>query len=671
MPLNQVAQGRQEAPILTQTRLSSAVPSRLCVRLRTSSGTRGSAAAQRRDTRAQGSMTAGDPGAGTRDPSPALPTPRPLSGLRCALPLPGDGRDPGGGAGAEGPPGRSARPQPESVSMSAEGGSGDGGRRAVQDELEEAVAAHAAREQTAEYSDDFESDEDGILNGTEEELNESNSCAGSTIKSIVVENPLSDDDTSQKIADLEDEAADDLTLSFHEKKQMLLDGEIVEGDRKEECLENQNEGDDRKNNQECPAAEEVLYDKSDEYNNLSIHESEKKTNQEVYKPEPEPQVPRTRNASASAQDQKISTSDLKLEDSSTKSSSAIEVMMSTVYEKTKKLEKSADDSLDEMVKTAEGQLVTDTIQELSENEESKNTSKVSVKLFETKESVLQSPRTFLPDRTLPSGDLKKKTKAVPSAAPVSSQYLGTLKVLEDKSVQKNTTEFEKADSLRAAVYQNWLEKKKVFLKELKKNEQKKAENLKSNTEKKDAVKREEAIASFEAWKKKKGREAKKLNEKKKLEELQRKKVAEQNEEKTEAAQKAFEKWKERKLEYLREKNRKEKQSERIRKKKEEELIAEKKRDSLSAVEKWNEKKEEFVKQKKEEKIRERRKQEMQQAEKEEKSKKALEEYEKWLEKKERREQLEKKKKKKLQAVHGDEVSSPWSPPGKVTYSMNY
>lgn len=40
------------------------------------------------------------------------------------------------------------------------------------------------------------------------------------------------------------------------------------------------------------------------------------------------------------------------------------------------------------------------------------------------------------------------------------------------------------------------------------------------------------------------------------------------------------------------------------------------------------------------------------------------------EKKERREQLEKKQK-KLQAVHGDEAPSPWSPPGKVTYSRNY
>lgn len=56
---------------------------------------------------------------------------------------------------------------------------------------------------------------------------------------------------------------------------------------------------------------------------------------------------------------------------------------------------------------------------------------------------------------------------------------------------------------------------------------------------KEAVKREEAIASFEAWKKQKGREAKKLSKQKKLEELQKKKAAEQNEEKTEAAQKVM------------------------------------------------------------------------------------------------------------------------------------
>ncbi|KAM9295572.1 microtubule-associated protein 9 [Morus bassanus] len=569
--------------------------------------------------------------------------------------------------------------------MSGEGGGrrAAGRRGAVQDELQEAISAHAAREQTAEYSDDFESDEDGLLNSIGEELNESNSGAESTKKSAGVESPPSHDDASQKAADLENKAAADLTLSFHEKKLqqiMLLESENVQGDRKdgeEECLENQNEGGDRKNNEGCSAAEEVPCDnsESDRCNDLPIRELQKKGNEEENKPIPKPRVHRTRNASASDKDQKISTSDLKPEDSSRKFPSVTEVMMTIGYKKTKKLEKSTDDNSDEMVKIVEGQTVTDTIQNVSgndqsEHEEAENTPKDPLKLSETKERVLQDPKDSLFNRSLSSALLKKKAKAVPSATPVSSQYLGTLKVLEDKHVQKNSTEFGKADSLRAAVFQNWLEKKRVVLLELKRIEKKKAENLRNNTEKKEAVKREEAIASFEAWKKKKGIEAKKLSEKKKLEELKKKKAAEQNEEKTEAAQKAFEKWKERKAECLREQSRKEKQSERIRKKKEEEMVAEKKRDSMSAVEKWNEKKEKYMKQKKVEKILERRKQEIQQAKKEEKNKKAMEEYERWLEKKERREQLEKKQK-KLQAVYGDEAPTPWSPPGKVTYSRNY
>ncbi|XP_074679069.1 microtubule-associated protein 9 isoform X3 [Strix aluco] len=484
--------------------------------------------------------------------------------------------------------------------MSGEGG----GRRAVsrrsavEDKPQEAISAHAAREQTAEYSDDFESDEDGMINGIGEELNESNSGAESTKKSVAVESPLSDDDDSQK-TDLKNEAADDLTLSFHEKKLqqiMLLESENIQDDRKdgeEECLESRNEGDDRKNNEECSAAEVPCDNsESDPCNDLPIHEVQKKRNQEENKPIPKPRVHKTRNASASDQDRKISTSDLKLEDNSQKSPSVTEVTMTTVCEKTKKLEKSTIDSSDETLKIVEGQIVTDTIQEVSVNDQSecgeaKNTSKDSVKkLSEAKERVLQNLKAALSDRSLSSAHLKKKAKAVPPATPISSQYLGSLKVLEDKHTQKNGTEFDKADSLRAAVFQNWLEKKRVFLLELKRTEKKKAENLRNNAEEKEAVKREEAIASFEAWKKKKGSEAKKLSEKKKFEELKKKKAAEQNEEKAEAAQKAFEKWKERKVEYLREQSRKEKQSERIRKKKEEELVAEKKRDSVSAVEKW-------------------------------------------------------------------------------------
>lgn len=73
-------------------------------------------------------------------------------------------------------------------------------------------------------------------------------------------------------------------------------------------------------------------------------------------------------------------------------------------------------------------------------------------------------------RSLSSAHLKKKAKAVPSATPISSQYLGTLKVLEDKRVQKNSTKFDKADSLRAAVFQVDPESKQI------KNEQNNQQN---------------------------------------------------------------------------------------------------------------------------------------------------------------------------------------------------
>ncbi|XP_064273521.1 microtubule-associated protein 9 isoform X4 [Passer domesticus] len=447
----------------------------------------------------------------------------------------------------------------------------------IKPELQEAISDYATSKEKDEYPDDFESDEDGMLNGIGKESNSGSTSTGRSVAG----SPVLNDDALQKAVDLEKEAADDLSLSFHEKKLQQI---------------------------------------------MVLEDQDQKT---------------------------VSTSDLKLEDNDRKSPSV--------------------DSSDGMMKITEEQKIADTMQEVSVNDQSehgeaKNTSKNSVKkLSEIKERVLQNPKASLSDRSTTSVHLKRKGKAVPSTSPVSSQYLGSVKVLEDKCVQKKSPEFNKVDDLRAAVYQNWLEKKKLLLLELKRSEKEKAEILRSNTEKKEALKREESIACYEAWKKKKDKEARKLNEKKKLEELEEKKPAEQNKEKTEAAQAAFKKWKERKVEYLKEQSRKEKQSEKVRKKIEEDLVAEKRRVSVSAVEKWNEKKEEYIKKKKVEKFLEKRKREMQQAKKEEKSEKAMEEYERWLENKMRTEQLEKYQK-KLQAVHGNEMSPPWRPPGKVTYS---
>nr|KAF6480990.1 microtubule associated protein 9 [Molossus molossus] len=250
----------------------------------------------------------------------------------------------------------------------------------------------------------------------------------------------------------------------------------------------------------------------------------------------------------------------------------------------------------------------------------------------------------------------------------SSHYLGTLKVLDQKPLQKQNIEPDRADNIRAAVYQEWLEKKKIYINEKHRIKRIESENLRIQNEQKRAAKREEALASFEAWKAMKEKEAKKIAARKRLEDKNKKKTEEENAARKEEAQQAFERWKEKKMEYLREKNKKEKEYERAKKQKEEEAIAEKRRDNLTAVEKWNEKKEALFKEKGKEKISEKRKEELKKAEKKDKDKQAIDEYEKWLEKKERQERIERKGKKRHSFLE-NEALPPWSPPSRAVFSQ--
>nr|XP_051675888.1 microtubule-associated protein 9 isoform X3 [Oryctolagus cuniculus] len=271
-------------------------------------------------------------------------------------------------------------------------------------------------------------------------------------------------------------------------------------------------------------------------------------------------------------------------------------------------------------------------------------------------------------RLMTSDFLKKSSSARRSpSTTTSSHYLGTLRVLDQKPSQKPSLEPDKADSIRAAVYQEWLEKKNVYLHEMHRIKRIESENLRIQNEQKRAAKREEALASFEAWKAMKEKEAKKIAAKKRLEEKNKKKTEEENAVRKGEALQAFEKWKEKKMEYLKEKNRKEKEYQRAKKQKEEETVAEKKKDNLTAVEKWNEKKEAFFKQKEKEKINEKRKEELKRAEKKDKDKQAIDEYEKWLEKKERQERIERKQKKRHSFLE-NEALPPWSPPSRTVIS---
>ncbi|XP_003803051.1 microtubule-associated protein 9 [Otolemur garnettii] len=271
-------------------------------------------------------------------------------------------------------------------------------------------------------------------------------------------------------------------------------------------------------------------------------------------------------------------------------------------------------------------------------------------------------------RLMTSEFLKKSNckRRTPSAS-TSSHYLGTLKVLDQRPSQKQNIEPDKADAIRAAVYQEWLEKKNTYLHEMHRIKRIESENLRIQNEQKRAAKREEALASFEAWKAMKEKEAKKIAAKRRLEEKNKKKTEEENALRKGEALQAFEKWKEKKMEYLKEKNKKEKEYERAKKQKEEEIVAEKKKDNLTAVEKWNEKKEAFFKQKEKEKINEKRKEELKRAEKNDKDKQAINEYEKWLENKERQERIERKQNKRHSFLE-NEALPPWSPPSRTIFS---
>ncbi|KAM7167465.1 microtubule-associated protein 9 isoform 6-T6 [Macrochelys suwanniensis] len=489
-------------------------------------------------------------------------------------------------------------------------------RTTFQDELQEAISARAARQQTAEYSDDFDSDEDAE-NVSISALNDRYKPSPQPRSVLRKSSHVEDKD----VARAEDKASSSYRLpSFSAPSSLTRLSDKITSEKRALA--------------ESPSPEGPWLTSSSPPFPIHFHSADETSGDSNL-------LMCGEGSPSKGQDQTEDDDcrDLKLENNGRKSPSVIELMMTTVYEKTKKLQKSTNDQLEENLQRLEEKLFADGIKEMSLNDKSEDMAEVSTsedldkKEFEYKETLSEKVRPSSSSRSLSSTYLKKAGKTIPPSTTTSSQYLGTLKVLDNKHLQKYSAELDKADSLRAAVYQDWLEKKRVFLLELQRIKRNKAENLKNANEKKEATKKEEAIASFEAWKAMKEREAKKkLAEKKKLEELKKRRAAEQNEEKKEEAQKAaFEKWKEKKAEYLREQSRKEKRAERIKKKKEEEAIAEKKRDSMSAVDKWNEKKEEFVKQKKTEKIQEKRQQEIEQVEREEKDKRAMEEYERWLE----------------------------------------
>uniref|UniRef100_V9KGH8 Microtubule-associated protein 9 n=1 Tax=Callorhinchus milii TaxID=7868 RepID=V9KGH8_CALMI len=245
------------------------------------------------------------------------------------------------------------------------------------------------------------------------------------------------------------------------------------------------------------------------------------------------------------------------------------------------------------------------------------------------------------------------------------RYLGTLKILDIMSPGNATSNLENADTIRASIYQEWLQKKTQQLYEAHKNKRLNEQQEKEKKQKEKIEGKEEAKASFDAWMVKKENVLKETCKKKK-EEVQKKiKEAAEKEERREIAKKAvFEKWKQEKDEYLKEKCKKQRQIEIEKKKQEEEKISEKKTASLTAFQKWSEKKEVLIKRKLKEKIQEeQRKKHEEEYIKYEKEETALAVYEEWLEKKEQQEKREKSEKKIMHFLNCE--PPPWSPPNKT------
>ncbi|XP_074549694.1 microtubule-associated protein 9 [Halichoeres trimaculatus] len=246
---------------------------------------------------------------------------------------------------------------------------------------------------------------------------------------------------------------------------------------------------------------------------------------------------------------------------------------------------------------------------------------------------------------------------------VESKYLGSLKVL-DRKVSLQESQPQAADSVRAAIYQEWLQKKKEKTKEnmhLKEKE----ETLKEKKKMCEEAKKGEAVASYQAWKEKKAEYLrKKAKEKQDLIKKEQKAI-EDREEKRQSAQKMFEKWKLEQDRLLKEKYRKQKEAEYKQKLKKEEQEEERKAGSKSAFTNWHEKKkdvihEKLIKERKEIKVKAEEERYM----KEERDKTALEMYEHWLIRKDL-EQKRKKEERRIQAILRDSPPPPWSPPNKT------
>ncbi|XP_068448075.1 microtubule-associated protein 9 [Clinocottus analis] len=246
---------------------------------------------------------------------------------------------------------------------------------------------------------------------------------------------------------------------------------------------------------------------------------------------------------------------------------------------------------------------------------------------------------------------------------VESRYLGTLQLL-DRKVPPQESRPRAANTIRAAVYQEWLQRKKEKSREKMQIKKKEEETLREKKKREEEAKKEDAVASYEAWKGKKAESLKKRSKEKQDTQKKVQRATEESEEKKHSAKQVFEKWKREHDQLLKEKARRQREAENQLRVRKQEKDEERKRSSRSAFSDWHEKKTVVL----HEKVSTEREGTQNKAEeerymKEEKDKMALEMYENWLVRKDL-EQKRQKEERRIQAILQDSPP-PWSPPNKT------
>ncbi|XP_034043654.1 microtubule-associated protein 9 [Thalassophryne amazonica] len=241
-----------------------------------------------------------------------------------------------------------------------------------------------------------------------------------------------------------------------------------------------------------------------------------------------------------------------------------------------------------------------------------------------------------------------------------SKYLGTLKILDSK-LSLHESQLQTADSLRAAIYQEWVKKKEE---NIRKNAQLRKQQEEKRKKEQEA-KKEEAVVSFEAWKKKKA-ESLKAKAKEKQELVRKEQMAvQEREEKRESAKQVFEKWKHEHDQLLKEKFRKQQIAENKLQLKTQQKEEEKRGESKIAFSRWCEKKKNVLDKKamrEHEEIK--TKEEEERYQREERDALALEMYEKWLARKSQQENRQREDK-YVREILQDSPHPPWNPPNKT------